>query len=93
MKDSVTSSVDYILSTKSVSWENEQEIRFVKKLSPKSRVWLNIRIHRVLLGIRMTLEDERMIRGLVDVINSSHPKRIPIKVVKLKRQDIDFGFK
>ena len=85
MKDSVTSSVDYILSTKSVSWENEQET--------KSRVWLNIRIHRILLGIRMNREDERMIRGLVDVINLSYPKRTPIEVVKLKRQDIDFGFK
>ena len=41
----------------------------------------------------MTQEDERMIRGLVDVINLSHPKRMPIEVVKLKRQDIDFGFK
>jgi hypothetical protein len=93
MKGSVTSSVDYILSTKSLSWENEQEIRFVKKLSPKSRVWLNIKIHRILLGIRMTQEDERMIRGLVETINLSHPKRTPIEVVKLKRQDIDFGFK
>ena len=41
----------------------------------------------------MTQEDERMIRGLVETINLSHPKKTPIEVVKLKRQDIDFGFK
>ena len=91
MSSSLISSIDYILSTKSVSWRNEQEIRYVKKLEKNSKPTLSVRIHRIYLGIRMTQEDEGLIRKIVKILNDSHPKK-PIEVIRLKRGDIDFGF-
>jgi hypothetical protein len=92
MKSSVLSSMDYILSTKSLSWENEQEIRYVKALEKNSKRTLSIKIHRVILGIKTPLEDERLIRKVVETINASQPKDKHIVVIRLKRDDIDFGF-
>ena len=92
MKSSVFSSMDYILSTKSLSWENEQEIRYVKALEKNSKRTLSIKIHRVILGIKTPLDDERLIRKVVETINASQPKDKHIVVIRLKRDDIDFGF-
>ena len=93
MSSSLKSSIDYILSTKSLSWENEQEIRYVKALDKNSRQTLSIVIHRVILGLKTTREDESLIKKIVETINASHPKKTPIEVIRLKREDIDFGFK
>lgn len=92
MKSSLLSSMDYILSTKSVSWKNEQEIRYVKALNKNSKQTLSIKIHRVILGIKTPREDERFIRKVVETINASQPNDKYIAVIKLKREDIDFGF-
>jgi hypothetical protein len=92
MKSSVVSDIDYILSTKSEVWKNEQEIRYVKSVKPRSRIYLNIRVHRVFLGIRISQQDERLIKKIIDIINASRPKQRGIEVIKLKRSDIDFGY-
>ena len=92
MKSSLLSSMDYILSTKSLSWSNEQEIRYVKALNKNSRQTLSIKIHRVILGIKTPREDESLIKKVVETINASQPSDKYIKVIKLTRDDIDFGF-
>ena len=92
MKSSLLSSMDYILSTKSLSWSNEQEIRYVKALNKNSRQTLSIKIHRVILGIKTPREDESLIKKVVETINTSQPSDKYIKVIKLTRDDIDFGF-
>ena len=92
MKSSLLSSMDYILSTKSLSWSNEQEIRYVKALNKNSRQTLSIKIHRVILGIKTPREDEGLIKKVVETINASQPSDKYIKVIKLTRDDIDFGF-
>jgi len=92
MKSSLLSSMDYILSTKSLSWSNEQEIRYVKALNKNSKQTLSIKIHRVILGIKTPREDESLIKKVVETINASQPSDKYIKVIKLTRDDIDFGF-
>lgn len=92
MKSTIVLGINYILSTKSKSWRNEKEIRYVKNLKPRSRTSLSIKIHRILLGIRMKKEDEWLIRKVVKLINANQPKDKKIDVVKLKKTDIDFGF-
>lgn len=76
-----------ILSTKSLHWEHEQEVRYIKYLGrKKQQYYLPISINRILIGLRMPDNMERLIRKLVEKVDED------IKVVKIKKEQISFEY-
>lgn len=79
--------INRILGYKSVQWQHEEEVRYLRTInSNRSSHYLPVKINRVYLGVRVSPKDERFIRKLIENIDNS------IEVVKLKKDDIDFGF-
>lgn len=82
--DSTKNSVEDILSRKSIQWQHEQEVRCIK-VNPKNP-FLRIKIDTIYLGIKVRRADVSLLEELISKID---PK---IKVIKMNRNDIDFGF-
>ena len=82
--DSTKNSVEDILSRKSIQWQHEQEVRCIK-VNPKN-AFLRIKIDTIYLGIKVRRADVSLLEELISKID---PK---IKVIKMNRNDIDFGF-
>ena len=82
--DSTKNSVEDILSRKSIQWQHEQEVRCIK-VNPKNP-FLRIKIDTIYLGIKVRRADVSLLEELITKID---PK---IKVIKMNRNDIDFGF-
>lgn len=69
-----------LLLCKSSLWKYEDEIRFLKEKTPKSRPYMNISIIHLYIGLKC--EHKTLLKKLC--------KRLNIKVTELKKEDIPF---
>lgn len=70
-----------LLSHKSSLWEYEQEVRFFRKTS-----WLNVNIHRIIFGMRVSKSDYDFYKQLIGRINPS------IEIKQIQENEIIDGF-
>ena len=77
-------SVDTILSIKSNQWKHEEEVRFIQIDS--NSPYLKIRIKRIYFGMKMNRTDFSFYKNLLKSLGGD------IEIIKMKREDIDFGF-
>lgn len=82
--------IQTILGAKSVQWQHEEEVRYINT-NPKSS-YLKIEIDTIYLGAKMSRADVSFYTELINMANKAYPKKRPIKVEKLTKDDIDFGF-
>ena len=83
-------SVETILGVKSVQWQHEEEVRYI---NPNSKSpYLKIEIDTIFFGAKMSRADVSFYTELINMANKAYPKKKPIKVEKLTKDDIDFGF-
>ena len=80
-----SSTVIEILSRKSKQWNYEKEVRFLKE-SNTDTMYLPVKIKKIYLGMRMCDEDKKLIKKIVNAINSG------IEIIEMKKEDIDFGY-
>lgn len=71
----------FLLSHKSKVWEYEKEVRYFRKTT-----YLNVRIHRIIFGLRVSESDFEFYEKLINAIN---PK---ITISRIKEEDIENGF-
>lgn len=83
-------SINTILGKKSVQWQHEEEVRYINT-NPKSP-YLKIEIDTVFLGAKMSRADVSFYKELIAMANKAYPQKKHIEVVKLTKDDIDFGF-
>ncbi len=69
-----------LLLCKSSLWKYEEEIRFLKEKTPKSRPYMNISIIRLYIGLKC--EHKTLLKKLCTKLN--------IEVTELKKEDIPF---
>lgn len=77
-------SVEDILKIKSIQWAHEKEVRFIK--TKPSAPYVKIKIDTIYLGMKISRSDASFFKKLINTIAPE------IKVKKLNRGDIDFGF-
>lgn len=82
--------IQTILGAKSVQWQHEEEVRYINT-NPKSS-YLKIEIDTIYLGAKMSRADVSFYTELINMANKAYPKKKPIEIVKLTKDDIDFGF-
>lgn len=82
--------IQTILGAKSVQWQHEEEVRYINT-NPKSS-YLKIEIDTIFFGAKMSRADVSFYTELINMANKAYPKKKPIKVEKLTKDDIDFGF-
>lgn len=82
-------SINTILGRKSAQWQHEREVRYINT-NPKSP-YLKIEIDTIFLGAKMSRADASFFKELIEMANKAYPKKRPIEVVKLTKEDIDFG--
>lgn len=83
-------SINTILGKKSVQWQHEEEVRYINS-APKSP-YLKIEIDTIYLGAKMSRADVSFYTSLIEMANKAYPQKKPIKIKKLTKDDIDFGF-
>lgn len=83
-------SIQTILGAKSVQWQHEEEVRYINT-NPKSP-YLKIEIDTIFFGAKMSRADVSFYTELINMANKAYPKKKSIKVEKLTKDDIDFGF-
>ncbi|MDE5999994.1 MAG: DUF2971 domain-containing protein [Bacteroidaceae bacterium] len=76
--------VDEILRIKSPQWKHEEEVRFIK--SNPLQNYIKIKIDTIFLGMKMSRSDVSFYTKLIKSIDSN------IKIEKVTRDDIDFGY-
>lgn len=81
-------SIEDILSVKAKMWEYEEEVRFISPavVDKSTRLHLAVRINKIYLGYKL---DRRKVSHLKKIINALDPK---IKVVKMKKENLRYGF-
>lgn len=82
--------IQTILGAKSVQWQHEEEVRYIST-NPKSP-YLKIEIDTIYLGAKMSRADVSFYTELINMANKAYPQKKPIKVEKLTKDEIDFGF-
>lgn len=80
-----TSSLLDILKIKSIQWNYEEEVRYIK--TAKDRKALSIKIKRIFLGYKLNKPEFNFYKKLIQTLNPS------IEVVKMKKDSLDFGYK
>ena len=70
-----------LLSHKSTVWEYEKEVRYFRKTS-----YLNIRIHRIIFGLKVSNDDYRFYEKLIRAINPM------IEICRINKEDIEDGY-
>lgn len=83
-------SIETILGAKSVQWQHEEEVRYINT-NPKSP-YLKIEIDTIYLGAKMSRADVSFYTELINMANRAFPQKKPIEIVKLTKDEIDFGF-
>lgn len=79
-KLNIRESVEEILSHKTKEWSYENEVRFVRFVENRKKVYIPVRIESVYLGVGMSAEEKKIYAKLVNKIDSS------IMVYKMKKQ-------
>ena len=80
-----TSSLSDILKIKSIQWNYEEEVRYIK--TAKDREALSIKIKRIFLGYKLKASEFNFYKKLIQTLDPS------IEVVKMKKESLDFGYK
>ena len=80
-----TSSLSDILKIKSIQWNYEEEVRYIK--TAKDREVLSIKIKRIFLGYKLKASEFNFYKKLIQTLDPS------IEVVKMKKESLDFGYK
>ncbi len=70
-----------LLSHKSTVWEYEKEVRYFRKTS-----YLNIKIYRVIFGLKVSEDDYRFYKKLINAINPM------IEICRINEDDIEYGY-
>lgn len=70
-----------LLSHKSTVWEYEKEVRYFRKTS-----YLNIRIHRIIFGLKVSNDDYRFYEKLIHAINPM------IGICRINEEEIEDGY-
>ncbi len=70
-----------LLSHKSTVWEYEKEVRYFRKTS-----YLNIRIYRIIFGLKVSNDDYRFYEKLIRAINPM------IEICRINKEDIEDGY-
>ena len=70
-----------LLSHKSIVWEYEKEVRYFRKTS-----YLNIKIHRIIFGLKVSKDDYRFYEKLIHAINPT------IEIHRINEEEIDDGY-
>lgn len=70
-----------LLSHKSTVWEYEKEVRYFRKTS-----YLNIRIYRIIFGLKVPEDDYRFYEKLIHAINPI------IEICRINKDDIEYGY-
>lgn len=70
-----------LLSHKSIIWEYEKEVRYFRKSS-----YLNIKIHQIIFGLKVSENDYKFFEKLVHAINPN------IKTRKIRKDEIEDGY-
>lgn len=83
-------SIEKILGAKSVQWQHEKEVRYIN--SATKSPFLKIEIDTIYFGTKVSKADYSFYKSLIEMVNAANPKKTPIKVEKLTKDDIDFGF-
>lgn len=83
-------SISTILGKKSVQWQHEEEVRYIN--TNPNKPYLKIEIDTIFLGSKMSRADVSFYTALIEMANNANPKKKAINVVKLTKDDIDFGF-
>ena len=83
-------SIQTILGAKSVQWQHEEEVRYINT-NPKSS-YLKIEIDTIYLGAKMSRADVSFYTELINMANRAFPQKKPIKIEKITKDRIDFGF-
>lgn len=82
--------IQTILGAKSVQWQHEEEVRYINT-NPKSS-YLKIEIDTIYLGAKMSRADVSFYTELINMANRAFPQKKPIKIEKITKDRIDFGF-
>lgn len=82
--------IQTILGAKSVQWQHEEEVRYINT-NPKSP-YLKIEIDTIYLGAKMSRADVSFYTELINMANRAFPQKKPIKIEKITKDRIDFGF-
>ena len=82
--------IQTILGAKSVQWQHEEEVRCINT-NPKSS-YLKIEIDTIYLGAKMSRADVSFYTELINMANRAFPQKKPIKIEKITKDRIDFGF-
>lgn len=80
-----TSSLLDILKIKSIQWNYEEEVRYIK--TAKDREALSIKIKRIFLGYKITKTEFSFYKKLIQKLDPS------IEVIKMEKKNLDFGYK
>ena len=79
--------IERILNTKLDRWSNESEIRFIKQTKDK---YIPIRIKEIILGYKIDKEDEKIIRQMIEMLNSfAKDKNDIIEVRKMSKRSLE----
>jgi len=70
-----------LLSHKSKVWEYENEVRFFRRSS-----YLNIRIHQIIFGLKVTKEDFLFYQKLINAINPT------VGIRRITREELNVGY-
>lgn len=81
-------SIKDVLGRKSIQWEHEDEVRYIRTFELGQRVnpFVSVKIHRILLGMKVEKKEADFIKKLVGLVNPN------IRVEKVNRNDINFGY-
>lgn len=85
---SVDDAIIKILTTKSKQWKHEKEVRFLVNDGDV----LHAHIRRVFAGCKMSQENYEKLRKLVAEINEPRSSEDQIKVLRLQRENVDYGW-
>ena len=80
-----TSSLLDILKIKSIQWNYEEEVRYIK--TAKDREALSIKIKRIFWGYKITKTEFNFYKKLIQTLDPS------IEVIKMEKKNLDFGCK
>lgn len=80
-----TSSLLDILKIKSIQWNYEEEVRYIK--TAKDREALSIKIKRIFLGYKLKASEFNFYKKLIQTLDPS------IEVIKMEKKNLDFGYK
>lgn len=80
--------IEEILKVKAKMWEYEKEVRFLSPavIDKSKRLHLTVRINKIYLGYKV---DRRKSNHLKKIITALNPN---IEVVKMKRENLKYGF-